>query len=293
MTSITLIIYYGLEIYKWLILAALIIQWLPALGIHVDRYNPIIQFLHQVTEPVLRPLRPYFRTNMFDFTPLVVVLVIWLLQIALTVLSQFPDLSQFPVYIARLIALVIALTVHEFMHAYAAYQLGDSTAKHQGRLTLDPRHHLDVLGSIMVIMAGFGWARPVPVNPYNLRGDPKTGLMIVAAAGPLSNLALAFVAAMPFRLGIFNLYSQSFVTTLFLVFINLNVALFFFNLLPIAPLDGSKIVAGFLPYHLAQKFNRLEPFGPFILLLLVFFLDDLFIGLVLRPTQFVIGLLIG
>lgn len=287
MTYITLIIYYGLEIYKWLILAALIIHWLPALGIHVDRYNPIIQFLHQVTEPVLRPLRPYFRTSKFDFTPLVVVLVIWLLQIALT------DISEFPVLVARLIALVVALTVHEFMHAYAAYQLGDSTAKHQGRLTLDPRHHLDVLGSIMVITAGFGWARPVPVNPYNLRGDPKTGLMIVAAAGPLSNLALAFVAAMPFRLGILNLYSQSFVTTLFLVFISLNIALFFFNLLPIAPLDGSKIVAGLLPYHLAQKFNRLEPFGPFILLFLVFFLEGLFIGLVLGPTQFVIGLLIG
>ena len=96
--------------------------------------------------------------------------------------------------ISRMVALVIAFSIHEFAHAWTAYRLGDPTAKHMGRLTLNPRAHLDVLGTIMVLIAGFGWAKPVPVNPRNLRHGPVAGMAMVAAAGPLSNLGLAVIS---------------------------------------------------------------------------------------------------
>jgi Zn-dependent protease len=199
--------------------------------------------------------------------------------------------------IAFALVLVVAFSVHEFSHAWVAYQLGDPTAKNQGRLTLDPRKHLDVLGSIMVLAVGFGWAKPVPVNPYNLRNGPKAGMAIVAAAGPLSNLALAIIASLPVRLNLVEAYytSRFFPNPqeLFLTFIWLNVVLLFFNLLPIAPLDGFRVVAGLLPYPTSQSFLKLEPLGPLILLLLIFFGGAFFRTLITGPTDFVVRLLLG
>src|SRR3990172_60779 len=112
------------------------------------------------------------------------------------------NLPPIPVLISRLVTLVIAFTIHELAHAWTALQLGDDTPRRLGRLTLNPPAPLDPIGSILLLIAGFGWAKPVQVNPYNLRNGPRMGMAIVAAAGPISNLVLAVLAGIPFRLGL-------------------------------------------------------------------------------------------
>jgi Zn-dependent protease len=179
------------------------------------------------------------------------------------------------------IMLLVGFPVHEFSHALAAYRLGDSTARHLGRLTLNPIVHFDPLGGILlaVTMIGntgfaFGWAKPTPVNPRNLEGG-RYGEAIVAAAGPISNLVLAIAAALPLR---FILSSPSLmdqiptiVLQVLFFFILINLVLMVFNLFPIPPLDGSKVLFAFLPPQVAWRWRPiLEQYG-FILLLLVFF----------------------
>lgn len=172
--------------------------------------------------------------------------------------------------LARLITLVVALTIHEFAHAWSADQLGDDTPRLQGRLTLNPLAHLDPIGSLMLLLAGFGWARPVQVNPYALRRANPAGMVIVAAAGPFSNLLLAILAAIPFRAGLLNAnLSAGFVSNLFLDFIWINLILLFFNLIPIFPLDGEKIADYFLPPQGQRVLNQLRPYGPIILMGLI------------------------
>jgi Zn-dependent protease len=226
---------------------------------------------------------------MIDLSPIIAFFLISLIQ-------NFMLGRSIAQTIAFAIVLVIAFSVHEFAHAWVAYQLGDPTAKNQGRLTLDPRKHLDVLGSIMVLAMGFGWAKPVPVNPYYLRNGPKAGMAMVAAAGPLSNLILAIIAAIPVRLELIGTYytSQYFPNPqqIFFTFIWLNVVLLVFNLLPIAPLDGFKVVAGLLPYPTSESFRKLEPVGPLILLLLLFFGGGVFVSLITGPTNFLVGFLV-
>ncbi len=163
-------------------------------------------------------------------------------------------------------AIIIALTFHEFAHGYSAYLLGDKTAYHQGRLTLNPLPHIDVLGLIMLYFAGFGWAKPVPVNPYNLKGNKDRGMLLVSLAGPVSNLVLAFLGA--FILGAFlsnidhfNKFIQMF------IMINCNLAIF--NLLPIPPLDGSKILMGAFPGSQAY-IGGIEQYGTIVLVVLLF-----------------------
>jgi Zn-dependent protease len=187
-----------------------------------------------------------------------------------------PSLSQI---IARLITLVIAFSVHEFAHAWVANELGDSTPRYYGRLTLNPRVHIDIFGAIMVLLAGFGWAKPTPVNPYNLRHGPRAGMAIVSVAGPLSNLALAFIAAIPFKLGLISpLIKPSLLPSpaeLLFTFLWLNVILACFNLLPIAPLDGFSILKGLLPTNTADMLARTERFGPLVLMALILLGDRL------------------
>jgi Zn-dependent protease len=180
------------------------------------------------------------------------------------------------------IMLLVGFPVHEFAHALAAARLGDHTARFMGRLTLNPIVHFDPLGGILlaVTMIGtqgfaFGWAKPTPVNPNNLEGGPR-GEAIVAAAGPISNLVLAIAAAIPLRYIVANpaLAEQiPFIAIQVLVlFIYINLVLMIFNLFPIPPLDGSKVLFAFLPPHIAWRWRpMLEQYG-FILLLLVFFL---------------------
>jgi Zn-dependent protease len=172
--------------------------------------------------------------------------------------------------ISRIIVLVIAFSVHEFAHAWTADQLGDDTPRLQGRLTLNPLSHLDPLGSIMLLIAGFGWAKPVLVNPYALRRRTPAGMMLVAVAGPFSNLLLAILAAIPFRAGLLSpSFSGSFLSLLFLEFIWINLILLFFNLLPIFPLDGEKVAEYFLPPNGQDFLYRLRPYGMYILMGLI------------------------
>ncbi|MEJ2011104.1 MAG: site-2 protease family protein [Anaerolineales bacterium] len=169
--------------------------------------------------------------------------------------------------IARLITLIVALSVHEFAHAWTADQLGDDTPRLQGRLTLNPLAHLDPLGSVMLIIAGFGWARPVVVNPYQLQRRSPAAMMLVAIAGPFSNLLMAILAAIPFRAGLLTLgLSRSFTTELLAQFIFINLILMFFNLIPISPLDGEKVADFLLPPGGQRLLDRVRPYGPFLLL---------------------------
>ncbi len=163
-------------------------------------------------------------------------------------------------------AVIIGLTVHEYAHARAAYSLGDRTAHHQGRLTLNPAAHVDVLGLIMLYFAGFGWARPVPVNPFNFRGNRDAGMIMVSLAGPASNLLTAVMAAA--LLGAF-LWDVPHAGRITQEIIRINVILAVFNLLPIPPLDGSKIITGLLPGS-REWVYRFEQYGIIILVLLLF-----------------------
>ena len=197
--------------------------------------------------------------------------------------------------IALLIALIPAFTFHEFAHAWVANRLGDPTAKNMGRLTLNPIKHLDVFGILMVLSVGFGWAKPVMVNPANLRNG-RRDMALVAVAGPLTNLLLAVVLALLWR--VVGVSDNQFLVDVVLTSIGLNVALLFFNLIPLAPLDGFKAVVGWLPDGPSELWARTAQIGPFVLLGLIFIgylapqfnvLERLVVG----PTQALTLLLIG
>lgn len=210
-----------------------------------------------------------------------------------------------PRVIVVAIMLLVGFPVHEFAHALAAYRLGDSTAKFMGRLTLNPVAHFDPLGGILLAVTfigssfGFGWAKPTPVNPRNLEGG-RYGEAIVAAAGPISNLVLAIAAAIPLRYILANpgLAQEipAIVLQVLLLFILINIVLMVFNLFPIPPLDGSKVLFAFLPPQVAWRWRpMLEQYG-FILLLIIFFLPpgDSIGGRVLFPIiDGILSLLVG
>jgi Zn-dependent protease len=164
-----------------------------------------------------------------------------------------------------LVILLVGFPIHELSHALVAYRLGDNTAKYQGRLTLNPLAHLDPLGSILLLVAHIGWAKPVPVNPYHLRFGPRVGHALVAAAGPVSNLVMAALMAIAWRAGAFN-GAGSAVREFGLMFIQINVALCLFNLIPLAPLDGSAVLNGLVGDRGAAALRPLQTYGPMILM---------------------------
>ena len=197
-------------------------------------------------------------------------------------------------------SLLLAVTVHEFSHALVANGLGDTTARRLGRLTLNPIRHLDPSGSIMLLVAGFGWGKPVPVNQERLSQGPL-GLAMVAAAGPLSNLVVAFLLAAPIKAGLLGWSSPSLsratyvmsgglregMSDILSIVIFMNILLAVFNQIPLPPLDGSKLVKGLLPGHLASGYARWERYGPLLLVGLIvsdYFFDTGILWSVLGPV---------
>jgi Zn-dependent protease len=193
------------------------------------------------------------------------------------------------------VPLILSLAVHEFAHAWSAWRLGDDTAARAGRLTLNPFAHADLLGTIILPLLGvpFGWAKPVPVNPGRFRKEVRmgTGMAITASAGPISNLVLAVLVTVVYALlarfvpdavaggnGVRELLVTG-------IFLNVNLALF--NLIPIPPLDGSRIVDGFMPFRLRPQWDRVMAFSPFLLVGVFIFAGRIISG----PSNFVLGLL--
>jgi Zn-dependent protease len=178
-----------------------------------------------------------------------------------------------------LAALVVSITFHEFMHAWSANELGDPTAKRMGRLSLNPIVHFDPLGALMIVFTtisgfGIGWGKPTPVNPHNLRGNARISVGLTSVAGPISNLILATIAAVPVRLVGSSLPTLAAEFLTLMVFVNVGLALF--NLIPLPPLDGFAVVQGVLAtqrgrwaYDANSTLDRLAPYGPVLLLALL------------------------
>ena len=210
------------------------------------------------------------------------------------------DVSTFLSYV---VVLFIAFPVHELAHAYTANYFGDDTPRLYDRLSLNPLKHLDPLGSLLLVVAGFGWAKPVPINPYALQRRSPAAVMLVSLAGPASNLLMALLAAIPFRLGLVSVgqaqvdmftSSERLLPTLpqlLWVFTFINLVLMLFNLLPVPPLDGDKILDYFLPPSWQRGLEKIRPYGPLILLAIIFLgLLDFIIS---PPLRFLMGLLVG
>jgi Zn-dependent protease len=193
------------------------------------------------------------------------------------------DLTDLPLRALFLIPMILSLSVHEWAHAFAAFKLGDRTAEQEGRLTLNPLSHIDPVGTILLPLMGipFGWAKPVPVNPVRFhRGvSMRTGMAITAFAGPLSNLVLAIGLSVLLGLWVrFGLGTAAGPMTLMLHGITLNLALALFNLLPIPPLDGSRIADRVMPRQFEGLWHRLQSLGPILLLALAYFASQLLAG---------------
>ncbi|HSB81926.1 MAG TPA: site-2 protease family protein [Candidatus Methylomirabilis sp.] len=183
------------------------------------------------------------------------------------------DLPSISTLVITIPVFLLALTIHEFAHGWVANWLGDPTARLQGRLTLNPIAHLDPIGTLAIVFIGFGWARPVPVDARYLK-RPQRDMMLIAAAGPGSNLLLAVVSAFCVRMIPWSVASPDWMwlvkPMLLMLYtsVGANVILAVFNLLPIPPLDGSRVLSGLLPLRQAINFSRLEPYGGIIIFLL-------------------------
>ncbi|MCY4415428.1 MAG: site-2 protease family protein [Chloroflexi bacterium] len=207
-----------------------------------------------------------------------------------------------------LAGLIVGFTVHEFSHAFTAHMQGDDTARRMGRLTFNPLKHIDLLGFLLLLVVGFGWAKPVQVDPYNLRGG-RLGMSLVAFAGPLSNFILAFALGLVFRFDLVPVVLDTrgisgveeilgFAAFLAIFF---NIILGIFNLIPLPPLDGSKVLGGLLPRALYEPYLRFERYGWIPLIALVgvnlflsYAFDYSFLGqILLPPALFVFRLATG
>ena len=197
------------------------------------------------------------------------------------------------VLLGRLLVIFLGIPLHEWAHGWVAHLLGDETPKLQGRLSMNPFVHLDLVGSIMILLTGFGWGRAARVNPYRMTRvkNPRTGMALTALAGPLSNIIQAMILAIPFRLGLLGYLGQNEAYRLAEVLfaaISVNIGLAAFNLLPIPPLDGSRILTGIAPPRVGDFIESLEPYASFILIVVLFFLPQIgidIVGLMVVPLQ--------
>ncbi len=179
-------------------------------------------------------------------------------------------------FIILTIPLLYSVVIHEVAHGWVAYRMGDPTAKWMGRLSLNPIKHLDPIGTLMLFLAGFGWAKPVPINLNNIL-DRRKGLILVSSAGILANILLAFGSLLIYRL--LGLSSTGLAAVIVYTLVQINITLAALNLIPIPPLDGSKILMGFAPREIRYFLSRIEPYGFFILIGLLYLgLLDPFIG---------------
>ena len=205
-------------------------------------------------------------------------------------------------FFSAIITLLVAFTVHEFAHAWTATKFGDDTPSLYGRLTLNPVAHLDFLGSLMLIFAGFGWAKPVPINPRKLRQHSPAAEMLVAFSGPISNFLLAALAAIPLRFGLvvpttakISIFPTPYQFLIYFVFTNLGLMLF--NLIPLRPLDGEKILDYLIPSSWEEGWLTIKQYGPYILMglfilgpMIGFNLVDILISpLVIRLAKLLLG----
>jgi Zn-dependent protease len=212
-------------------------------------------------------------------------------------MTGLPDLNTL---VAYAIVSAVAFSVHEFAHAWTANYFGDDTPRLNGRLTLNPLAHLDLVGTLMLFIAGFGWAKPVPVSLYALERRSPAAPMWVALAGPLSNFLMALLAVIPIRFGLvkviyiggrlsyFSNYIPNAMAEILLVFLYTNLLLMIFNLLPIFPLDGEKVASYAFPPYMARMLDVIRPYGPMVLLGLILlgnFAGFNLLGALLNPPE--------
>lgn len=206
---------------------------------------------------------------------------------------NFDFLKNIDLILIQAPVILLSLTVHEYFHGWTANKLGDPTASLQGRLTLNPIAHLDIFGTILMFLVGFGWAKPVPINPRNFK-DPKKDTILVAIAGPLSNLATAVVAGLLLRYMIPKMVSGEIssegiypiIAIMLILALVYGIALAVFNLIPIPPLDGSRVLYGILPDRQAYAYSRFEPYGVMFLFALFIFGGGIFKYL-LYPVSYI------
>jgi Zn-dependent protease len=205
-------------------------------------------------------------------------------------------------FVGYIIAIVLGISLHEFSHALVAYRLGDLTPVRDGRLTINPLAHFDVFGTLLILLVGFGYGKPVVVNPYNFRMDRRAGMALVAIAGPITNILIAVVFGLTMRV-LLNSYSTTpsyaiaVILNIFAIIVSLNIGLALFNMIPFPPLDGSKVLLALLPGEIAYSVERFyvqtQQYGLIVLMVLLY-IGGRFIGpLLAGPQAAIFNLIVG
>lgn len=210
--------------------------------------------------------------------------------------------AAFIVLIGYGIAIILGISLHEFAHALVAYRLGDLTPLRDGRVTLNPMAHFDVFGTLLILTVGFGYGKPVMVNPYNFRMDRRWGMALVAIAGPITNIIIATAFGLGLRV-LFGAWEQGpseallYVIQIFTIIVSLNLTLAVFNMIPFPPLDGSKVLLALLPgdlaYRVEQFYMQTQQFGLIVVMVIFWFGGRFIQPLISGPTDFMFNLIVG